>query len=236
MQQQVSHQMMGYDRTSTMFSPDGRLLQVEYAKKTVGLGPSAIGMVCKDGVLLLADKGFSEKLLVLTSIEKISKIDEHIAVTSSGISSDGRILIEKSQLLAQQHRVTYDTPMDILSLVKDICNLKQFYTQYGGVRPFGVALLFAAINDEPDLYVTGPTGNYFKYKATAIGEFELELKEILDKEYKDGMLCNDGLKLAMKALKKVIGKDFDLNRIEAVVIKTAVKKFVKLNSNELTKI
>ena len=178
----MQHQMMGYDRTSTMFSPDGRLLQVEYAKKTVKQGTTAIGMVCKDGVLLMADKRFSDPLVIPSSIEKVSPIDDHIQATGSGILSDARILIDYARTLAQKHRVTYDSPVDVLSIVKSICDIKQSYTQFGGARPFGVSLLIAGINDDNDLYVTDPTGIFFQYKATAIGDMDEEIKEILNKE------------------------------------------------------
>src|SRR6056300_1125551 len=123
--QPVQHQMMGYDRAITMFSPDGRLLQVEYAKKTVKLGNTAIGMVCSDGVILVADKRIVDKLVVLDAIEKIFQIDDHVISTASGIISDARVLVERAQLKAQQHKVTYDTPIETLTIVKDICNLKQ---------------------------------------------------------------------------------------------------------------
>ncbi|MEK6848606.1 MAG: proteasome subunit alpha, partial [Nanoarchaeota archaeon] len=132
---ETSHQAMGYDRTSIMFSPDGRLLQVEYAKKTVKQGTTSVGMVCKDGVLLIADKRVTERLVVPKSVEKVFQIDEHIGASVSGILSDGRILIEKAQVMAQQHRMTYSVPISTESLVKEICNLKQLYTQVGGARP-----------------------------------------------------------------------------------------------------
>src|SRR3989344_8565532 len=105
---ELSHQAMGYDRTSAMFSPDGRLLQAEYAKKTVKMGPTAVGIACKDGVVIVADKRVVEKLVVPQSVEKVYQIDEHIGAAVSGIVSDGRILVERSQIIAQQHRVTYD--------------------------------------------------------------------------------------------------------------------------------
>ena len=115
----MQHQMMGYDRTSTMFSPDGRLLQVEYAKKTVKQGSTTLGIVCKDGVILIADKRITEPLIVPSSVEKVFQIDEHIGATASGILSDGRILIDRARLLAQQHRVTYDEAVDTTSLVQN---------------------------------------------------------------------------------------------------------------------
>ncbi|MBU2633824.1 MAG: archaeal proteasome endopeptidase complex subunit alpha [Nanoarchaeota archaeon] len=232
----MQHQMMGYDRTSTMFSPDGRLLQVEYAKKTVKQGTTAIGIVCKDGVLLVADKRITDPLVLPHSVEKVSQVDDHMGATASGILSDGRILIDKARLMAQQHRVTYDSPMDTLSLVKYLCDIKQSYTQFGGARPFGVSLLVAGVNDEPDLFVTDPTGIYFQYKATAIGEGESDIKQILNKEYKENLSVEDGIKLAIKSLKKVLGKEFSLKRIDAAYIKTKEKKFHKLIPEELNKI
>lgn len=231
----MSHQAMGYDRTSTMFSPDGRLLQVEYAKKTVKQGTSALGLVCKDGVLLVADKRILDKLMVPKSIEKVFQVDDHIAATASGILSDGRILIEKAQVLAQQHRVTYDEPMDTHTLVKEICNIKQAYTQYGGARPFGVSLLFAGVDGLAQLFVTDPTGIYFEYKATAIGESEDELKDILSKEYKENMSISDGIKLSIDALKKVLGKEFNLDRIDGVFITKDPVKFCRLTKDIIKK-
>ncbi|MBS3107594.1 archaeal proteasome endopeptidase complex subunit alpha [Candidatus Woesearchaeota archaeon] len=236
MQQQAQHQMMGYDRTSAMFSPDGRLLQVEYAKKTVKRGTVGIGIVYKDGVLFVADKWINDKLIVNSSVEKIFEIDEHIGATAVGFVMDGRILIEKAQLLAQQHRVTYDAPLDVLTLTKEICNMKQFYTQYGGARPFGVSLLIGAVNQEPELYVTDPAGIFFKYKATAVGENETEIKEVLEKEYKESMSREQALALAIKALKAVLTKDFDINRIDAASIDMENKKFTRIERNIINKV
>ena len=215
--QPMPHQLMGYDRAITMFSPDGRLLQVEYAKKTVRQGSTAIGIVCSDGVVLVTDKRIVDKLIVPDSVEKIWKIDNHIGVTASGIISDARVLIERAQVLAQQHRVTYDAPIDIISIVRDVANLKQWTTQSGGYRPFGVSLLIAGVdNGKPRLYETDPTGIYFQYKASVIGEAEPQVEEILYKEYKENMTMDDGFKLAIKALKKTLDKNFDPERHEAV--------------------
>ncbi len=236
MPNQDHNQTMGYDRTSTMFSPDGRLLQVEYAKKTVRQGTSALGLVCKDGVVLIADKRVLEKFIVPKSVEKVFQVDEHIGATASGIISDARILIERAQVLSQQHKVTYDGEIDLQSLVKEICNVKQAYTQYGGARPFGVSIIFAGIdNNEPKLFLTDVTGIFFEYKATAIGEGETELKSILDKEYKETLTVEDGIKLGVRALKKVLGKEFDLERIDGAYIKTAEKKFRRLDTSYLKK-
>lgn len=235
--QPMPHQLMGYDRAITMFSPDGRLLQVEYAKKTVKQGSTAVGMVCSDGVLLVTDKRIIEKLIVPESVEKIFKIDDHMGATASGILSDARVLIERAQLRAQQHRVTYDTPIDTVSIVKDICSLKQICTQSAGLRPFGVSVLVAGIDSQgPSLYETDPTGIFFQFKATAIGEGETEVQEILDKEYRDGMLIEDGLTLCVKALAKVLDKNFSVERVDAAYIKTSEKKFVKVSSERIAEL
>ena len=235
--QPVSHQMMGYDRAITMFSPDGRLLQVEYAKKTVKQGSTAIGMVCSDGVLLVTDKRIVDKLVVPESVEKVFQVDEHIAATASGILSDARVLVERAQLRAQQHKVTYDSPIDTLSIVKDICNLKQITTQSGGFRPFGVSLLVIGIDDSTGhLYETDPTGIFFEYKATVIGEGETEIEEILHKEYKEELSIEDGLRLCIKSLNKVLDENFNVDRIDAAYIKKDEKKFAKVPKDKIDKI
>ena len=234
--QPLQHQMMGYDRAITMFSPDGRLLQVEYAKKTVRQGSTAIGISCKDGVILVTDKRLVDKLVVSESVEKIWQIDEHIGATASGIISDARVLIERAQIVAQQHRVTYDSPIDILSIVKDICSLKQITTQSGGYRPFGVSILIAGVdnNGSPKLFETDPTGIYFQYKATVIGEAEPEIEEILYKEYKDDISMDEGFKLAINALKKTLDKNYDPERVDAACVSVKDKKFRRLSKDEIT--
>ncbi len=233
----MPHQLMGYDRAITMFSPDGRLLQVEYAKKTVRQGSTAIGIVYKDGVLLVTDKRIIEKLVIPESVEKIFQIDDHIGATAAGILSDARVLIERAQVKAQQHKITYNTPIDIITIVKDACALKQICTQSGGLRPFGVSLLVAgADKDRPKLFETDPTGIYFQFKATVIGEGEPEIEEILNKEYRENMSFDDSLKLAIGALHKVLDKNFSVERLDAAFISMSDKKFTKVEKDKLDKV
>ena len=235
--QPMPHQLMGYDRTITMFSPDGRLLQVEYAKKTVRQGSTAIGMVCSDGILLVADKRIVDSLVVPESVEKVWQIDDHIGAAASGILSDARVLIERSQLKAQQHKVTYDSDIDTSTIVKDICDLKQICTQSGGLRPFGVSILVGGIdNGGARLFETDPTGIFFEYKATAIGEGEVEVEDILHKEYKPEITIEDGLKLSLKALKKILGDNFNVERIDAAYISKTEKKFKKFPKSKIEKV
>ncbi|MBI4144187.1 archaeal proteasome endopeptidase complex subunit alpha [Candidatus Woesearchaeota archaeon] len=236
--QPMPHQLMGYDRAITMFSPDGRLLQVEYAKKTVRQGSTAIGMVCSDGILLVADKRIVDKLIVPESVEKIFPIDEHIGATASGILSDARVLIERGQIKAQQHKVSYDAPIDAVAIVKEICNLKQICTQSGGLRPFGVSIIVGGIDPdgEPRIFETDPTGIFFQYKATVIGEGETEVEEILNKEYDEKMTIDDGLKLALRALAKILENQQNTDRIEAACITKQDKKFTRIPKEKIEKI
>ena len=230
----LQHQVMGYDRAITMFSPDGRLLQVEYAKKTVKQGSTAMAFACKDGVLLVADKRIIDPLIISDSIEKIWKVDDHIAVTASGIVSDARVLIERAQVDAQQHTLTYDTPVDVLTIVKNVCSIKQVCTQSAGLRPFGVSLLFAGIDsDGPKVYETDPTGIYFRYKAAVIGEYESEIEKELYKLYKDNLTIDEALKLAVSLLYKVTNKKIKSERIVAVYIKTDEKKYMQVPDSKI---
>lgn len=235
--QPMSHQVMGYDRAITMFSPDGRLLQVEYAKKTVKQGSTAIGMICKDGVLLVTDKRIVDPLVVADAVEKIFKIDDHMGATAAGILSDARVLIERAQLKAQQHQVTFDTPIDVLTIVKDICDLKQICTQSGGLRPFGVSLLVVGVDSRgPCLYETDPTGIYFEYYAAVIGEAETKIEEMFQKEYKKDMTLEAGLKLAIKALSKALEDNITVDRLDCAYINIEDRKFTRVEKTKIAKI
>ncbi len=226
-------QKMGYDRSITMFSPDGRLLQVEYAKKTVRQGSTAIGIVCKDGVVLVADKRIVGKLVVAESVEKVFQIDDHIAATAAGIISDARVLVERAQLKAQQHHVTFDSGIDVLSVVKEMSDLCQFTTQSAGLRPFGVSLLVAGVDDEPTLFMTDPTGIFFRYRAAVIGEGEVEIEKVLQKKYRTSLTVDEGLLVAIGALASFVGPDLSTERLEAVLIRNADKKFTLLSDDAL---
>ncbi|MDP3992417.1 MAG: archaeal proteasome endopeptidase complex subunit alpha [Candidatus Pacearchaeota archaeon] len=230
----MQHQQMGYDRTATMFSPEGTILQVEYAQKTVRLGSSSIGMVCSDGVFIIADKRVKDKLIIQKSANKVYEIDSHIAAGAAGIVSDARVLIERAQLLAQQHRITYDSPIEPELIIKEMSNIKQQFTQYGGARPFGVSLLVAGIRaKKPELYTSDITGNYFSYHANAIGENDEKIREKLRENYKPELNIKKGVKLALEIFKDIQGKNFDLERFELVYIKGEEGQLQRVNEVEL---
>ena len=218
-----------------MFSPDGRLLQVEYAKKTVRQGSTAIGIACKDGIVLVADKRIVGKLVVPEAVEKVFQIDEHVAATAAGIISDARVLIERQQVKAQQNRVTFDTGIDVLSIVKDMSDVCQYTTQSAGLRPFGVSLIVAGVDedDEPRLFMTDPTGIFFRYYAAVIGEGEVEIEKVLQKKYRPTLTIEEGTELAVTALAEFIGADLTIERLEAVYITVKEKKFTKVSKEKL---
>ena len=230
----LQHQAMGYDRTATMFSPEGHLLQVEYAEKTVRLGSSSIGMVCVDGVFILADKRNEDKLVVPSSAQKVHEIDDNLIASVAGITSDARILIERAQIVAQQHRITYDSPIEPELIIKEIANIKQQFTQYGGARPFGVSFMLAGINSKKgELFTSDITGNYFSYFANAIGENDEKIKEILREKYKKDLTIKDGVKIVLKIFEEIQGKKFDIKRFELGYISLNDKKITMLEGEKI---
>ena len=226
---------MGYDRAITIFSPEGRILQVEYARQAVKSGSTAIGLVAKDGVVIVVDKRVHSRLVIDSSIEKIYIIDDHIISTFSGFIPDGRVLLEKARTIAQEYKFTFGSPIDMLSLVKDIGDYKQLFTQYGGLRPFGVSLIFAGIdNNKPRVFMTDPSGIYYEYKAIAVGEGENRLLSILEKEYTENMSIEEAISFGIKLLKEALDKDFDINRVNVAYIRIGEKPKI-LNRKDLKK-
>ncbi len=230
----IQHQAMGYDRTATMFSPEGHLLQVEYAQKTVRLGSASVGMICSDGVFIIADKRIDDKLIVQKSANKIYEVDSHIMSSVAGIVSDARILIERGQVLAQQHRFTYDSPIEPELIIKEISNIKQQFTQYGGARPFGVAIMLAGINaKKPELYTSDITGNYLSYTANAIGENDERIKEKLREKYKPELNIKKGVKIALDIFQEIYGKKFNINRFELAYIQNDDGKIQRIEGEKI---
>ncbi len=230
----MQHQAMGYDRTATMFSPEGHLLQVEYAEKTVRLGSASIGMVCSDGVFILADRRTEDKLVVPKSANKIHEIDENVIASVAGIISDARVLVERAQVIAQQHRITYDSPIEPELVIKEIANIKQQFSQYGGARPFGVSFMIGGINKKnPELYASDVTGNYLAYFAHAIGENDDKMREQLREKYHKTLTLKKGAKLALEILESVQGDKFHFNKLELVYIPSDKGKLERIEGEAI---
>lgn len=224
---------MGYDRAITIFSPDGRLFQVEYAMEAVRKGTTAIGILCSEGVVCTVEK----RILALQepeSVEKIFKIDNHVGCAIAGLTADARVLVDHARIQCQINKLTYDESIDIQMLTKKICDLKQLYTQHAGVRPFGVSLLIAGIDEKgPQLFLTDPSGAFWGYKANAIGSGAQTVQEELEKEYKPEMSLDEAIILALKALKQVIETELDSTKVEVAIARTETKEFERLATEEL---
>ncbi|HEC89591.1 MAG: proteasome endopeptidase complex, archaeal, alpha subunit [Thermoplasmata archaeon] len=214
---------MAYDRAITVFSPDGRLFQVEYAREAVKRGTTTVGVKYKTGVVLIVDKRITSRLIEPKSIEKIFKIDDHIGCATSGLVADARTLIDRARIDAQINEITYNEKIQVKTLVKKICDFKQTYTQYGGVRPFGTALLVAGYDETgPRLFSTDPSGAFMEYKASSEGSGRNGAMSFFEDNYKEGMNMEEAIDLGVKALYK--GTEEQLNP-EAVEIGVVDKSF-----------
>jgi proteasome alpha subunit len=225
---------MGYDRAITVFSPDGRLYQVEYAREAVKRGTTAVGLKAKDGVVLIVDKRVSSKLLEATSIEKIFKIDEHIGVASSGLVGDARALVDRARIESQINRISYDEPIEVEALAKKLCDHMQTLTQYGGIRPYGTALLIAGVSDgEFRLFETDPSGTLLEYKATGIGIGRPAVMKVFEEEYNPDSEVRDAIMLGLKALHSATEGKFDVDQVEIGVILKDNPVFRKMSREEV---
>ncbi|MBC7129105.1 MAG: archaeal proteasome endopeptidase complex subunit alpha [Thermoplasmatales archaeon] len=227
---------MAYDRAITVFSPDGRLFQVEYAREAVKRGTTTVGIKFKKGVALIVDKRITSHLIEPSSIEKIFKIDDHIGCATSGLVADARALVERARIEAQINRLTYDKPIQVKTLTRKICDFKQTYTQYGGVRPFGTALLIGGVDDSgAHLFATDPSGAMVEYKATAEGEGRDAAIEYFEKNYKENLSMEEAIEMGIEAMKSSKeDKKIDKEAIEIGVIEEA-SEFRILSKKEIEK-
>ncbi|MEM1597764.1 MAG: archaeal proteasome endopeptidase complex subunit alpha [Pyrobaculum sp.] len=225
--------MAGYDRAITIFSPEGKIYQVEYAGEAVKRGWPTVGVKCKGGVVLAAEKRKISALFDPTSLEKIYIVDEHVAASPSGLLADARILIDYARDVALSHRFIYDEPIDVEFLTKAVCNLKQQYTQFGGARPFGVALLIAGIDSHgARLFQTDPSGVYIGYYAAAIGAESGTITEFLEKNYKYDLDIESCTELALRALTSAV-EITDSSSVEVAYASVEEKKVKKMTAEEV---
>ena len=222
-----------YDRAITVFSPDGRLFQVEYAMELVNRGATILGIKCVEGVVLGAEET-ADPLEETGNSWKIFKIDEHIGVAIVGLSSDARVLIDQARIYAQSNRLTYDEPIDVEVVTKRICDIKQLYTQHAGVRPFGVSMIFGGVDKTGNRILgTHPSGTYRSYKCRAEGAGRETVFAILKEEYKEDMSIDAAVKLAAKCLVKALEARHMPPRIKIAVIPAATKKMKMLSDEKI---
>ncbi len=225
-----------YDRAITIFSPDGRIYQVEYAFESVRRGWTTLGVRTKSGVVVVVEKRKISPLIDSKAIQKIFRIDDHIGASFAGIASDGRVLVDYARMLALQHRFYYDEPIPVEYLAKLVCDVKQAYTQHAGVRPFGVAIIFAGVDDNgPQLIMTEPSGRYLSYYAVVIGDKSSNVTEFLEKNYKYELSIHDTIKLGIEAIARIIEGKVAPENIEAGYISLEDKVFKIMGYDEIGK-
>ena len=186
----------GYDRAITVFSPDGRLYQVEYAIETVRRGTIAVGVKCKEGIVIAVEEK-PRKLQISETAQKIFQIDDHVGVAAAGYIPDARSQVDNARFFSQSNKMIYDEPVEVETIAKHLADQCQQYTQYAGVRPYGVALILGGVvNDTPQLYLTDPSGTYISYDAIAIGSDSDKVTDFLEKTYKKDLTLDDAATLA----------------------------------------
>ncbi len=225
----------GYDRATTMFSPDGRLYQVEYAIETVRRGTVAVGIKSNEGVVLAVEEK-ARKLQSSDLTQKIFQIDDHIGVVAAGYIPDARIQVDHARFAAQSNRLVYDESIDVEGIAKGLADLAQQFTQYAGVRPFGVALIIAGVDKSGcNIYFTDPSGTYIGFNAVAIGSGNDQVTEFLEKHYTDDISLDDACVLAAKSIYLLSEDKEGATHIKIAVIDSKEKRMRRLNDDEIEK-
>lgn len=225
-----------YDGAITIFSPEGRIYQVEYALELVKRGSPIVGIRSPEGVVLAAMEPQQSRLAAPGNSKKIYKIDEHVAVAVSGLSPDARVLIKQARYIAQGNRMTYDEPVDIEDLTSGVGDLLQRYTQNAGVRPFGVSLLFGGVdNYRISLISTDPSGSYRGHKATAIGRSNEKARKVLQDQFRDEITLDEAVALAVEAIKEAAEETLTPENLNIATIPASTKQFMGLSDEEVKK-
>jgi len=225
-----------YDQAITIFSPEGRIYQVEYALELVKRGAPILGIACPEGVVLAANEVTESRLQDPKYSWKIFQLDNHVGVAIAGLSSDARLLIDHARIQCQSNKLLYDEPLDIEVLTGKIGDIIQVYTQHGGVRPFGVSLIFSGVDlTGQRIFSLDPSGSYKGYKATAVGRKAEEINALLEKEYRDDMTLNEAVDLAVKMLSTTLEGKASPETIKVVVIPADTKTFRRLTDEEVAK-
>ena len=223
----------GYDMTPTMYSPDGRIYQVEYAMETVKRGTLAIGVCSKEGVIIAVEE--KARTLQTTGItQKIFQVDFHVGIAAAGYIPDARIQVDNARFFSQGNRMTYDESVEIGTIAKYLADQSHQFTQYSGVRPNGVSLIIAGIDQKGEsIYVTDPSGTYVQYAAVAIGAGSDDVNDFLEKHYKPDMSIDDAASLAIAAINLKNEQKDRIDDIKMAKVTTETKVFEKVSESDL---
>lgn len=225
----------GYDRAITVFSPDGRLYQVEYAIETVRRGTIAVGIKCKEGIIIAVEEK-PRKLQISETAQKIFQIDDHVGVAAAGYIPDARSQVDNARFFSQSNKMIYDEPVEVETIAKHLADQCQQYTQYAGVRPYGVALILGGvINKTPQLYLTDPSGTYISYDAIAIGSGSDQVTDFLEKTYKSDLSLDDAAVLAAGGIYLSSEDKEGTNHIRMAHIKIETGLYELVSNEQITK-
>jgi proteasome alpha subunit len=225
-----------YDAAITIFSPEGRLYQVEYALELVKRGAPIVGVYSPEGVILAADETPESTLDDPNYLKKIFQFDDHVGAAIAGLSSDARVLMGQGRVFCQSNRLLYDEPADIEALIGTLSSRIQVYTQHGGIRPFGVSLIVAGVDSTgPKLLTTDPSGSYRGYKARALGRNAEKANTLLDEKYMDGLSLDDATRLGIEAVDAASGGEVTPATVKVAVIPSETQVFKRLSEEEITK-
>ena len=224
----------GYDRAITVFSPDGRLYQVEYAIETVRRGTIAVGVKCKDGIVIAVEEK-SRKLQIANIAQKIFQIDDHVGVAAAGYIPDARSQVDNARFFSQSNKMIYDEPVEVETIAKHLADQCQQYTQYAGVRPYGVALILGGVvNNKPELFLTDPSGTFISYDAIAIGSGSDEVTDFLEKTYKEDMSIDEASTLAVAGIQLSSDDKDNQSHIRMAHVKVADGLYELVSDEQIT--
>ena len=223
----------GYDMTPTMYSPDGRIYQVEYAMETVKRGTLAIGVCSTEGIIIAVEE--KDRTLQTTNItQKIFQVDFHIGIAAAGYIPDARIQVDSARFFSQGTRMTYDESVEIATVAKYLADQSHQFTQYSGVRPNGVSLIIGGIDQKGEsIYVTDPSGTYVQYAAIAIGAGSDDVNTFFEKHYNQDMNLADTATLAIAAINLKNEQKDGTGDIKMAKITTKAKVFEMISESDL---
>ena len=223
----------GYDRAITVFSPDGRLYQVEYAIETVRRGTIAVGVKCKEGIVIAVEEK-PRKLQISDTAQKIFQIDDHVGVAAAGYIPDARSQVDNARFFSQSNKMIYDEPVEVETIAKHLADQCQQFTQYAGVRPFGVALILGGVvNSKPQLFLTDPSGTYISYDAIAIGSGSDQVTDFLEKTYTEDLSLDDASTLAAASIYLGSEDKQDSGHIRMAQVKTETGLFELVSEEQV---
>ncbi len=223
----------GYDMTPTMYSPDGRIYQVEYAIETVKRGTLAIGISTKQGVIMAVEEK-ARALQTKNITQKIFQVDYHIGVAAAGYIPDARVQVDSARAFSQGNRMTYDESVEIGTVAKYLADTAHQFTQYGGVRPNGVSMIIAGIDQKGEsIYVIDPSGTYVQFTAVAIGAGADEVNSFLEKNYNPDMSLEDAAALAIASINLNAEVKDEIKNVNMAKVSSESKVFEKVSESDL---